>query len=74
MRNLGILFLIAGCATAAVGLALLLAPKLPWLGHLPGDIHVRGRNTSFQFPVVTCVLVSIALTVLVNLLLRWFRR
>lgn len=74
MKNLGVLLLIAGLATAAVGLALLLAPRLPWLGHLPGDIHWRGRNTSFHFPVVTCIVVSIVLTVLLNLVLRLFRR
>lgn len=74
MKNLGVLLLIAGLATAAVGLALLLVPKIPWLGHLPGDIHWRGRNTSFHFPVVTCIVVSIVLTVLLNLVLRLFRR
>ena len=68
------LLLITGCITAAVGLVLLFAPKLPWLGHLPGDIHYEGKNTSFHFPVVTCIVVSIVLTVLMNLVLRLFRR
>ena len=74
MKNLGLLLLIAGCVTAAIGLALLFAPKVPWLGHLPGDIDYRGKNTSFHFPVVTCIVVSIILTVILNLVLRWFRR
>ena len=74
MKNLGMLLLVAGLATAAVGLVLLIAPRMPWLGHLPGDIHYRGRNTSFHFPLTTCILVSVVLTILLNLALRWFRK
>jgi len=74
MKNLGMLILIVGCVTAAVGLVLVAAPKIPWLGRLPGDIHYRGKNTSFHFPVVTCIVVSIVLTVVLNLILRLFRR
>ena len=41
-----------------------------WFGHLPGDIHVEGKNGSFYFPVATCLLVSVVLS-----LLAWlFRR
>lgn len=74
MKNLGMLLLIVGSVTAAIGLVLLVAPKIPWLGNLPGDIHVRGKNTEFHFPVATCVVVSIILTVVLNVVLRLFRR
>ena len=74
MKNLGLLLLVVGCVTAAVGLMLLVTPKIPWLGHLPGDIHYRGKNTSFHFPVVTCIVASIVLTIVLNVLLRLFRR
>lgn len=74
MKNVGMLLLIVGCVTAAVGLVLLISPKIPWLGHLPGDIHYQGKNTSFHFPVVTCIVVSIVLTIVLNLVLRLFRR
>ncbi len=74
MKNVGMLLLIVGCVTAAVGLVLLVVPKIPWLGHLPGDIHYQGKNTSFHFPVVTCIVVSIVLTIVLNLVLRLFRR
>jgi hypothetical protein len=74
MRSLGMLLLILGCVTAAVGIVLLVAPKMPWLGNLPGDIHYRGKNTEFHFPVVTCVVVSIVLTVVLNIVLRLFGR
>lgn len=74
MKSLGMLMLIAGCAIAAIGLVLLVAPKIPWLGNLPGDIHYRGKGASFHFPVVTCIVISIILTVVLNVVLRLFRR
>lgn len=74
MKSLGMLLLIIGCITAALGLVLLIAPKIPWLGNLPGDVHYRGKNTQFHFPVVTCIVVSIVLTVVLNVVMRLFRR
>jgi len=74
MKSLGMLLLIIGCVTAAIGLVLLVAPRIPWLGNLPGDIHYRGKNSEFHFPVVTCILGSIVLTIVLNLVLRLFRR
>lgn len=43
------------------------------LGHLPGDLRMRGEGWSFSFPIVTCVVVSLVLTVLLNLFFRFFR-
>lgn len=74
MKNLGMLLLIVGCVTAAVGLVLLITPKIPWLDNLPGDIHYRGKSTEFHFPVVTCIVVSIVLTIVLNVVLKLFRR
>ena len=50
--------------------ALLTLNLLPWLGRLPGDIAVRRENFSFYFPLATCLLVSIILT----MILRFFRK
>lgn len=63
-----------GLTLAALGLGLWLAGKwgLP-LGHLPGDLQLHGRRWTFFFPLTTCIVVSIVLTVIVNLVLRWFR-
>ena len=74
MKSVGMLMVLAGCTIAVVGALLMFASRFPWLGNLPGDIHYRGKNTSFHFPVVTCIIVSIALTIILNLLLRFFRR
>ncbi|HEX8237452.1 MAG TPA: DUF2905 domain-containing protein [Abditibacteriaceae bacterium] len=43
------------------------------LGNLPGDISFRRGNTSVYFPIVTSILVSIGLTVLINIVLRFWR-
>lgn len=59
---------------AAAGLVLLIAPRVPWIGHLPGDFHDRGRGRSFHFPVTTCIVLSLVLTVVLNLVLRLFRK
>ena len=44
------------------------------LGRLPGDIHIEGKNGSFYFPVVTCILLSAVLTVILNIVIRLFRK
>lgn len=41
-----------------------------YIGNLPGDIHVEKGNTAFHFPVVTCILASIILTIILNLFFR----
>jgi hypothetical protein len=63
LREIGKGLLILGVLIAVVGAALMLGSKLPFrLGRLPGDIAYQGRNTSFYFPIVTCLLLSAALT------------
>ena len=74
MKDVGMLLIIAGAALALVGLLALLGVRVPWLGHLPGDLHLRGKNWSFAFPLVTCILVSTVLTILLNIVTRLFRR
>ena len=60
-----------GIILVLVGLAIEFGPRLPFrIGRLPGDIYVQGKNTTFYFPIVTCILISVVLT-----LLSWlFRR
>jgi Protein of unknown function (DUF2905) len=73
-RELGKLLLIVGVVSFAAGALLFLGGKLPFrLGHLPGDISYQGRNTSFYFPIVTCIVVSVVLT-LIFWIVNAFRR
>jgi hypothetical protein len=53
------------------GLLLTLGERLPLrLGRLPGDIVIRGKNGAFYFPIVTCIVISVALSLLLRLLRR----
>ena len=65
LREMGKLLLVFGGVLVVVGLLLTLGSRLPFrLGRLPGDIVYQGKSTTFYFPVVTCIVVSVALTVL----------
>ena len=65
---MGRALIIAGLVLAGVGVLVLLGDRLPVkLGRLPGDIVIRGKSGSFYFPVVTCIVLSIVLS-----LVMWF--
>jgi len=70
MPELGRSLIVVGGIIALVGVVLLVAPRMPWLGNLPGDIVVRRDNFTFHFPIVTSIVVSIVLTLLLNLFFR----
>jgi hypothetical protein len=67
MSDLGRFLIIAGVVLAVVGVVLLLAPKIPWLGRLPGDITYRRGNFTFYFPLGTSILLSVILTLILYL-------
>ena len=67
MSDLARFLIIAGVLLAAVGVVLLLAPKIPWLGKLPGDFTWQRGNFTFYFPLGTCLLISIILTLIISL-------
>jgi len=74
LREIGKLLVVVGVVLVAAGLLLTLGGRLPFrLGRLPGDIAYQGRHGSFYFPIVTCILLSVALTLIlwiVNLIRR----
>ena len=60
-----------GLGVAALGLLLMFAEKPPLkLGRLPGDILIRGKQSVFYFPLATCVLISVVLSLVMWLLNR----
>jgi Protein of unknown function (DUF2905) len=69
----GWMLVIAGLVIAGIGLIWVLAPNLPKPGRLPGDIVIERGNGRFYFPVVTCVLLSVVLS-LVAWLIRTVSR
>ena len=73
-RELGRLLLIAGGVLIAAGLFFFFGGKLPFrLGRLPGDIVHKGEHTTFYFPIVTCLVLSVGLSLIFWLIAR-FRR
>jgi len=64
MGAVGKILLLFGLLVAGVGLLLLLTDKVGWIGKLPGDFTVRRGSFTFHFPLATCILVSIVLSLL----------
>ncbi len=58
--TIGIIFIIAGVAAYIIG-------KIHWLGRLPGDILIKKENFAFYFPLTTCILISLILSILLSL-------
>jgi Zn-dependent protease with chaperone function len=70
MRDLGRMLAVFGGVITMIGIALWFGFGASWLGRLPGDIRIERGNSAFYFPIVTCIIVSIVLT----LLMSFFRR
>ncbi len=69
--GIGRTLIVAGVALIVIGLLVSLAGRLPFrLGRLPGDIYIHGKNSTFYFPLTTCILLSVVF----SLVLRLFRR
>ena len=61
---------IFGGVLMIVGIALWADFGAGWLGRLPGDIRIERGNTAFYFPIVTCIIVSIVITLVLSLFRR----
>ena len=70
MNELGKLIVVVGLVVVAIGLLLWSGLGRNWLGRLPGDIHYSRGNFTVYFPIVTCILLSLVL----SLLLWLFRK
>jgi hypothetical protein len=63
INPMGRMLIVTGLVIAALGVLLTFGERLPIrLGRLPGDIVYRGRNTTFYFPLATCILLSVVLS------------
>lgn len=69
-NSLGKMVLLGGLFLAALGLIMMAAGKLFSLGRLPGDIFIQKGNFSFYFPLATSIILSIVLTVALNIIFR----
>jgi ribose/xylose/arabinose/galactoside ABC-type transport system permease subunit len=70
MHELGKLLVILGTTVLLVGLALWSGFSGGWLGRLPGDIRMERGSSTFYFPIVTCIIISIVLSLILSLFRR----
>jgi hypothetical protein len=70
MQDIGKTLVIFGLVLLVIGGVLLLGAKIPFLGKLPGDIYVKRDNFVLFFPITTMILLSVALSLIVNLFSR----
>jgi hypothetical protein len=68
--DFGKTLLVFGVLLAVLGGLMLLVGQVPWLGRLPGDISIQRGNVRLYAPIATCLLLSLVLTVVLNLLSR----
>jgi hypothetical protein len=64
VNDLGRTLIVLGIVVVIVGALLTVAGRVPWLGRLPGDIHIQRENWSFYFPLGTSIAISLLLTLL----------
>lgn len=65
--SLGKMLVLFGVVMVVVGLFLWFGERIPWVGRLPGDILIKKEKFTFYFPLVTCILVSLILTLLFSI-------
>ncbi|KUJ97995.1 MAG: Uncharacterized protein XD42_0346 [Thermodesulfobacterium sp. 37_54] len=70
MSGFGKFLVLLGFCLILLGIFISLLPKIPYIGKLPGDIYIKKDNFTFYFPLATCILISILLTIILNLLFR----
>lgn len=74
LAPLGRLLIFAGIALAIVGLALVFADRVPFLGRLPGDLTLRGERWTVYLPIATSIVIGLALTLALTLFALLGRR
>jgi hypothetical protein len=73
MNDMARLLMLLGGGLFLMGLLFYFGARLPWFGNLPGDIVIKRDNFTLIAPIGTMIVVSIVLTVLLNVIGRWLR-
>lgn len=75
MRTMiGKFLIISGLILVFIGGIVMISNRIPWLGRLPGDIYIKRDGFSLYFPIATSIIISIFLTIVINLIFRFLRR
>jgi hypothetical protein len=70
IQHLGKLIIILGIFLVVIGVLIALAPKIPYIGRLPGDIYIKRDRFTIYFPLVSSIIISLILTLILNFILR----
>jgi len=70
MAPIGKLIILVGLILVVIGFLLWINPKIPWLGKLPGDFHYEGKGIRVYFPLATCLILSIVISIILFFLGR----
>ena len=65
---MGKMLIVTGILLITIGIIVMVGTKIPFLGRLPGDIIIKKQHFSFYFPLTTCIIISIVLSLLFYLL------
>ena len=69
--GLGKTFIVIGLIIVLMGVIMSVWPRMPWLGRLPGDMLIQREHSTFYFPITTCLVVSLVLSLLLWIGGRW---
>lgn len=72
--SIGKIMILLGVLLIVVGAIFLVLSRAGLLGKLPGDIHIRRENFEFHFPLATCIIASIIISLLLGAFFRWFKK
>lgn len=72
-QGTGKILLLVGVFLLVLGLLFIFWQRIPLLGKLPGDIFLQKGNLRLFFPIATCIIISVVLTIILNFVLRLFR-
>ena len=67
LGSLGKILIFIGVILAGIGVIFILGDKIPWIGRLPGDIYIKRDKFTFYFPIMTCIIISLLLTLLFSI-------
>jgi len=68
--HFGVALVVLGLLIIVSGLVMIYIDRIPYIGRLPGDINIHGKEWSIHFPIVTGIVLSLILTVILNLFFR----
>jgi len=73
LQSIGKILILGGAFLAFLGLLLFFWQRIPFLGKISGDIFLQKGGFQFFFPIITCIIISIVLTIILNFVFRLFR-